>query len=67
MFLFPFFSVYPSSSSCLCTTVTACGPNQFLCHDQLKCIDKSQECDLSVDCYDGSDEHSNCRKKDIVK
>lgn len=42
--------------------MTACGPNQFLCEDQLKCIDISQKCDLSIECFDGSDE-DNCRMK----
>jgi len=38
-----------------------CPPNQFACKDQLKCLEKFQVCDLSIDCFDGSDEES-CRK-----
>lgn len=41
-------------------TVASCQPTQFLCSNQLMCIDRRYRCDEKVDCSDGSDE-DNCR------
>ncbi|XP_065210726.1 very low-density lipoprotein receptor-like [Planococcus citri] len=39
-------------------------PDKFLCHDGLRCLDLDLTCDGYCNCFDCSDENSNCSKTD---
>ncbi|XP_069115040.1 basement membrane-specific heparan sulfate proteoglycan core protein-like isoform X2 [Argopecten irradians] len=53
----------PDSSDEFPIKCGGCGANEFMCKDGQRCIQSVQVCDRRPDCYDQSDEHSNCSCK----
>ncbi|XP_060073482.1 basement membrane-specific heparan sulfate proteoglycan core protein-like [Ylistrum balloti] len=50
----------PDSSDEFPVKCGGCGAGEFMCGDGQRCIQSVQVCDRRPDCFDQSDEHSNC-------